>query len=164
MRTVPKRRRQENKTDYKARLIMLKSGLPRVVFRKTNKYICGQLIRSKEAHDFISIGLDSRELLKYGWPKDMKSIKSLPGAYLTGLLLGKKVVDKEGKIKAIFDIGLQRSIPKSREYAFLKGVCDGGVEISCSEKMFPDESRISGKHLKKDIHFEQIKQKIEKEA
>ena len=164
MRTIKKRRRLENKTDYKARLVMLKSELPRVVFRKTNKYIIGQLVKSKEAHDFVSVGLDSRELLKYGWPKEMKSIKSLPAAYLTGFLLGKKAVDKEGKIKAIFDIGLLRSIPKSKEYAFLKGVCDAGVEIPCSEKMFPDESRISGKHLKKGVEFDKIKQKIDKEA
>ena len=164
MRTIKKRRRLENKTDYKARLVMLKSELPRVVFRKTNRYVIGQLVKSKEARDFISVGLDSRDLIKYGWPKELRSIKSLPAAYLTGLLLGKKVVDKEGKIKAILDIGLLRSIPKSKEYAFLKGVCDAGVEVSCSEKMFPDESRISGKHLKKGIEFEKIKQKIEKEA
>jgi len=164
MRTIKKRRRLENKTDYKARLVMLKSELPRIVFRKTNRYVIGQLVKSKEAHDFISVGLDSRDLIGYGWPKEMKSIKSLPAAYLTGFLLGKRVVDKEGKIKAIFDLGLQRSIPKSREYAFLKGVCDAGVEIACGEKMFPDESRILGKHLKRSVEFESIKQKIDKEA
>lgn len=162
MKTIRKRRRIECKTDYKARLLMLTSGKPRVIFRKTNRYITGQLVKSNEARDSVSIGLDSRELKKYGWP-DSGSIKSLPAAYLTGLLLGKKIIDKEGKINAIFDIGLQRNSPGSREYAFLKGVVDSGVSINCNEKMFPEESRISGKHLKKSIEFEKIKSKIEKE-
>jgi len=163
MRTIPKRRRLENKTDYKARKIMLTSGKPRIVFRKTNKYIIGQFVKSKEARDSVSIGLDSRELVKFGWPKT-PSIKNLPAAYLTGFLLGKRISDKEGKIKAIFDLGLARSLPKSREYAFLKGVIDAGVEINCDKKMFPDDSRILGKHLKQDISVESIKQKINKEA
>ncbi len=162
MKTIRKRRRIECKTDYKARLLMLESGKARVIFRKTNRYIIGQLVKSKEARDGVSIGLDSRELEKYGWPKS-ESIKSLPAAYLTGLLLGKRIIDKEGKINVIFDIGLQRSIPKSREYAFLKGIVDSGVLINCDEKMFPDESRISGNHLKKSIDFGKIKGKIDKE-
>ena len=163
MRTIKKRRRLQGKTDYKARLVMLKSGIARVVFRKTNRYIIGQFIKSKEAKDFISVGLDSRELVAFGWPKS-PSIKSLPAAYLTGFLLGKKVIDKEGKTRAIFDLGLMRSIPKSREYAFLKGVIDSGVEISGDKKMFPEESRLLGKHLKNNVSVEAIKQKIAKEA
>lgn len=163
MRTIKKRRRLENKTDYKARLIMLKSGKPRMVFRKTNRYLIGQFIKSREAKDTVSIGLDSRELVKFGWVKS-HSIKSMPAAYLTGFLLGKKVGDKEGKVEAVFDLGLLRSIPKSREYAFLKGAIDAGIEVSCDRKMFPDEAKILGKHLKKNVSVESIKQKISKEA
>ncbi len=74
------------------------------------------------------------------------------------------MVDKEGKIKAIFDIGLLRSIAKSREYAFLKGVVDSGVIIPHGKEVFPDESRILGKHLKKSVPAEKIKQEIEKNA
>lgn len=162
MKTIKKRRRIEGKTDYRARLVMLKSGKPRIIFRKTNRYIIGQLVSSKEAQDKILIGLDSRALENYGWPKS-GSIKSLPAAYLTGLLLGKKVIDKERKIKAIFDLGLNRNSAKSREYAFLKGVIDAGVEIKCDAKVFPEDSRLAGKHLKKNIDFEKIKTKIDKE-
>ena len=43
MRTMRKRRRQ-NRTDYKARIALLKSEKPRVVVRKTNRYILSQLI------------------------------------------------------------------------------------------------------------------------
>ncbi len=164
MITVRKRRRIEAKTDYKARIEMLKGNMPRVVFRKTNRYITGQFVKSKEAQDFVSIGVESRSLLEFGWPDGAKgSLKSLPAAYLTGFLLGKRILDKEGKIKAILDIGMQRSTPKSKMYAFLKGVVDSGVEISCNEKMFPDEAKISGKNAKKEIPFKKIKEKIEKQ-
>ena len=55
-----------------------------------------------------------------------------------------------------------RVLHKSRIYGFLKGMIDSGTKISCSEKMFPSEDRISGKHLKKDFSkiFESIKSKI----
>lgn len=73
------------------------------------------------------------------------------------------MIEKEGKSRAIFDLGLSRSIPKSKAYAFLKGVIDAGVEIPCSESMFPEESRILGKHLKKNIPAAEIKNKIQKD-
>ena len=158
-----KRRRRQGKTDYKARLSLLKSTKPRIVFRKTNKYILGQYVKSREAQDRVEIGVASSQLLKYGWPKEASgSLKSLPAAYLTGLLLGKKILDKEDKAKAILDIGLLRNIKKSRIYAFVKGLKDAGVEIPCNEKMFPDELRLAGRHMKKNIEFEKIKSNINK--
>ena len=36
---IPKRRRKQGKTDYAKRIKLLKSKSPRIVFRKTNKYI-----------------------------------------------------------------------------------------------------------------------------
>ena len=41
MKTV-KRRRHQRKTDYKKRIALLKSEKPRIVVRKTNKYILSQ--------------------------------------------------------------------------------------------------------------------------
>ena len=97
-RKMMKRRKQEKKTDYKARLNMLKSGKGRIVFRKTKRYIIGQYIKSEEAKDSVIIGLTSKELLKYGWPASLEgSLKSLPACYLAGFLLGKKILDKEEK-------------------------------------------------------------------
>lgn len=96
-KTIKKRRRIEGKTDYKARIKMLVSGKARVLFRKTNRYIIGQFVRSKEARDSVVVGTDSRELVKYGWPK-AESIKSTPAAYLTGFLLGKKSDRERRKI------------------------------------------------------------------
>lgn len=139
------KRRIEGKTDYKARLNLLKSGKNRVVFRKTNKYIIGQYIKSIEAKDHVIIGITSKEILKYEWPKALTgSLKSLPASYLTGFLLGKKIIDK-GYKDGIADIGLYKSIAKSRAYSFLKGVADAGVKIKVEGKMFPDDKRIREK-------------------
>ena len=80
MKTL-KRRRKEAKTDYGIRLKLLKSGVPRIVFRKSNRYIIAQYVTSNEAQDRVVVGITSKILLKYGWPEDMKgSLKSLPAS------------------------------------------------------------------------------------
>lgn len=165
---IQKRRRREFKTNYSKRIKMLKGNLPRIVFRKTNKKIIGQYVTSKEAQDSVIVEANSMDLLKYGWPKENTgSLKSLPAAYLTGFLLSKRIIESEKGEKAILDIGLIRNVKKSRIYAFLKGVVDGGLDVPCNEKAFPEEERISGKNTKiKDFRerFNKIKIKIEKEG
>jgi len=149
MKKVIIKRKRERKTDYKARKGFLKSGLPRIVIRKTNRYLIVQYVESSEARDKVIVGTSSQELLKHGWAKEKAgSLKSVPAAYLTGKLLGSKIKDK-GKV--ILDIGLNRSVAGSRIYAVLKGLVDGGADIAYDEKVFPSEDRISGKHLKEDV-------------
>ena len=60
------------------------------------------------------------------------------------------------------DFGMLRTIGKSKLFAFLKGVVDAGVKIQCPEENFPEEDRISGKHLKSDFSktFKEIKSMI----
>ena len=161
MKTV-KRRRKENKTDYLNRLKLLKSGIPRIVFRKTNKYLLVQYVTSKEAQDKVELNITSKELLKHGWPEEFKgSLKSIPAAYLTGILISNKI--KEKKLKnPIVDFGMQRVLHKTKVYSFLKGLIDAGLEISCDKKNFPNEETLNGKFLKKDFSktFEEIKSKI----
>ena len=160
MRTI-KRRRQEGRTDYKARLNLLKSGLPRVIIRKTNRYIIVQYVKSKEAQDHVIVTANSKELLKHGWPEERKgSLKSLPACYLVGLLLGKKIKEKEKKVKAILDTGLNRNVKKNRIYAVLKGLVDSEIEMAHKEEIFPDKKRLEGEHLKNKIDFDKIKNKL----
>ena len=162
---VDKKRRKANKTDYLKRINLLKSGTPRVVFRKTNKYILSQYVTSKEAQDKVIMSINSTDLKKYGWPQEFQgSLKSIPASYLTGFLIGKKII-KQKLENPIVDLGMIRILYKTKVYAFLKGLKDSGVEIKCDEKMFPEEERIKGKNLKKDFSktFEKIKSKIEKE-
>jgi large subunit ribosomal protein L18 len=152
-RTV-RRRRKESKTDYKARFGFLKSGEPRIIFRKTNRYIIGQIVNSEIAQDRIIVGVNSRDLLKAGWPEELKgSLKNLGACYLTGYMLGRKSRDVK---KAIFDIGLQRNIAKSRIYAFLKGVLDAEIEVAHNEKVLPSEE-IIGKDDKMQKIIEKVK-------
>ena len=159
MRTQKQRRRQ-HKTDYLKRLKLLKSGKPRIVFRRTNKNIIAQYVQSKEAKDKIVFGVNSKNLLKYGWPENAKgSLKSITASYLTGYLIGKQIKDKKLE-QPIIDFGMLRMIQKGKQYAFIKGVIDSGIDIKCSEKAFPIEERIKGEHMKNKIPFDEIKKKI----
>ena len=134
---MKRQRRLEAKTDYKARLAMLKSSEKRLVVRKTNKYIIAQIVETSEAQDKILIGANSKDLLEKGWPKDKEgSLKSLPAAYLTGFTLGKMAAEKKIN-SAIFDIGLNRNVMKSRIYAVLKGALDAGLKIPHNPDALP---------------------------
>ena len=158
-RVVRVRRRRENKTDYKARIGLLKSDTPRFVVRKTNRYITAQIIKSKEAQDSTLHSVNSKELRGYGYNS---SFKNIPASYLTGFLLGVKA--RKDIKKAILDIGLQRSTKGSKLYAALKGFIDSGIEVSHSKDILPDEKRIKGEHTKKPLNIEEIKKKIEQGA
>ncbi|PIN90171.1 50S ribosomal protein L18 [Candidatus Pacearchaeota archaeon CG10_big_fil_rev_8_21_14_0_10_32_14] len=159
-----KRRRIENKTNYDKRLNMLKSGSLRIVFRKSNRYIQAQLVESIESQDKILINLKSSELMKYGWPEEARnSLKSLPASYLIGYLIGNKIDDKSKKKGLIVDLGMYRTVHKSKIYAFIKGLVDAGVEVTSKEDIFPEEDRIKGNHLKNKIvmkKFDEVKKKI----
>lgn len=165
MKTILKRKKL-GKTDYKKRFGLLKSGKARIAIRKTNKYIIIQYIKSKESRDSVVMGITSKELLKYGWPEKIKgSLKSIPAAYLTGILAGKRIIKMDKNADAIIDLGLARNVSGSRLYASLKGLIDAGLNINCEEKIFPKDERIKGKHLRQDFSktFEDIKSKITKE-
>jgi len=150
---LDKKRRRERKTNYKKRLILLKGNYPRLVVRKTNKYIIMQIIESKHAQDKVLCSVNTKELLKYGWAEDKKgSLKSLPACYIGGLLLGKKVKNVK---KFILDSGLAPSTKGSRIYACVKGISDSGIEIEHDEKILPSEERI-----KQIEGFDEIKETI----
>jgi len=145
-----KRRRRENKTDYKLRLGLLKSGCPRIVIRKTNKYFIAQAVESFEAQDNIITGVTSKDLVKLGWDvKNTGSLKSVSAGYLTGKMLAKKLGKR--KEKFIVDLGMARTISGGRIFAVVKGLKDGGVNIDADEKAFPSEERIAGEHLKPEV-------------
>lgn len=157
-RTI-KRRRKEAKTDYHSRLRMLASGMPRLVVRKTNRYILAQLIHSDIAQDSVICGANSRELLNYGWPESLRgSLKSLAAAYLTGMLLAQKSSQIESK-GILLDIGLQRNIKNGRIYATLKGCVDNGMKILHSAKVLPDEKHIEENKKTREV-FLKLKEQL----
>ncbi|MCK9568382.1 50S ribosomal protein L18 [Candidatus Pacearchaeota archaeon] len=161
---VPKRRRIEGKTDYANRVRLLKGETPRVVFRRTNKYIVAEYVTSHEAQDKIEIGFNSKKLKEFGWPAEFEgSLKSVPASYLTGFLMGKEIAKKKLSTP-IVDVGMIRTISKNKTFAFIKGLIDAGMKIKCAKEKFPEEERIEGKNLKKDFTkiFKEIKSKIDK--
>ena len=159
---IQKRRRRENKTDYAKRIKLLKGGKPRIVFRKSNRYVVAQYVKSSEAQDKVEFGVTSRDLIGFGWPKESSgSLKSIPAAYLTGFLMGKKILDKKAE-NPIIDFGMNRMLYKTKTYAFLKGVIDSGIKIDSKEEIFPEQDRIEGKHMKNKVDIQGIKSNIEK--
>lgn len=155
MKKLDKRRRRENKTNYVKRLILLKSNLPRLIVRKTNRYLIVQLVESINAQDKVISSANTKELLKYGWPeKNHGSLKSLSAAYLAGFIIAKKSINK--KIKdVILDSGLIPSTKGSRVYAVVKGAADGGLKIAYDEKILPSNEMIN-----KYPFFEKVKNNL----
>jgi LSU ribosomal protein L18P len=83
------RRRREGKTNYYKRREMIKSGLPRLVIRKTNNYIIAQVVTAKVTGDVVIVSATSKELVRLGWKG---GTKNTPAAYLVGLLIGYKAL------------------------------------------------------------------------
>lgn len=159
LRTL-KRRRRECKTDYKNRLNLLKSGIPRIVIRLSNKYFIVQAVESHESQDKVLLTVNSRDLLKEGWDKKFGgSLKSIPAGYLTGILFANKV-DKSKKY--IADLGLAKTIYGNRLFSVLAGIVQGGVDINVNEEVFPPQERLNGEHLKEEVkkNVEKVKLKL----
>ncbi len=154
---VKKRRRREGKTDYHLRLKLLKSKKPRLVVRKTNRYIIAQIVESKEAKDRVIVGATTKKLKEFNWNYGFKNV---PSAYLLGLLIGKMA--KEKKIEeAILDIGLHRVTRGNRIFSVLAGASKF-LNIPHDKKILPSEDRIYGKHINEEIEkkVKEIEKKI----
>ncbi|MEM0340871.1 MAG: 50S ribosomal protein L18 [Acidilobaceae archaeon] len=141
---VPLRRRREGKTDYYKRVKLIKSKKPRLVVRKTNKYILAQIVEAAIPGDKTIVAAHSIELSKlYGWLGDHNNTCA---AYLTGLLVGYRALLK-GITEAVLDIGLHRPSRGSRVFATLKGALDAGLKIPHSPDVLPSEDRIECRHI-----------------
>lgn len=140
---MPFRRKREGKTDYKKRLTLLKSGKPRVVIRKTLRYLTIQLVEYRPEGDRVVLTVSSQHLPKLGWKY---SCGNVPAAYLTGLLFGKKAQEKKAS-QVIADLGGRPSVKGSRLYAAIKGIQDAGLKVGYSDEMLPDQNRIHGQHI-----------------
>lgn len=157
--TVKFRRRRAGKTNYHNRLALLISRKPRLVIRKTNKYIICQIINYTEKGDKVIASVHSKELVKAGWKHSCNNISA---AYLTGIAIANAA--KKAKVSdVILDAGLYHSTKGSVIYAALKGAVDSELNIPHNPEVFPSEDRILGKHTKaKDLSkdMEAIKKKL----
>ncbi len=141
--SVRYRRRREQKTSYRRRLALLKSGRPRIAVRPSNKHIRVQAIRYDPDGDVIVSQSHSSDLAGYGW---RHATGNIPAAYLTGFLFGThaKKLDADDYI---FDAGLANPAKGSRTYAALKGVVDAGVSVRAGDDIYPVDERLAGKHI-----------------
>jgi large subunit ribosomal protein L18 len=155
---VPFRRRREGRTDYRHRAALLRGGVARLVVRKSNKHIRVQFIEYDDKGDRVLATAVSKELEELGWTG---SGKSTPGAYLTGMLAGKRAKEK-GLEEAVLDIGLREPTKGAVVFAALRGAVDAGIDVPHSEEMVPSGERLSGKHMKEGLAaaFEAAKSKI----
>ncbi len=161
-RTIKKRRR-ENKTDYSLRFSLLKSKVPRIVIRRTNKYFIVQAVEVHESQDKTILGITSKDLLEQGWDKKYTgSLKSVPAAYLTGILFAHKLLEKNKENKFILDLGMARHIKGNRIYAVAKGLVDGGLDINLGKEAVPSNERLNAEHLKPEVKaiFMKVKEKL----
>ena len=140
---VPFRRRREGKTNYRRRLRLLLSRRPRVVVRRSNRYITMQLVSPGEQGDKTLVVAKSSELSRFGYEG---GVNNCPSAYLTGLLFGKRALEV-GFAEGVLDIGRLTPAHGTNIYAALKGVIDSGMRIPSDPSVFPSEERIKGAHI-----------------
>jgi large subunit ribosomal protein L18 len=156
---VPFRRRREGKTDYRARLKLIRSGSPRLVVRRTLNHTTIQLVTYDEKGDRVIVSASTGHLRELGWAF---ATGNTPAAYLAGLMAGRRAF-KASVTEAILDLGRIRPSKGSRVFAALKGVIDAGVEVPHSDEVLPSEQRIKGAHLNKPEiakNFDEVRQKI----
>jgi large subunit ribosomal protein L18 len=135
------RRKRKDKTNYRKRMNLLKSGTPRLVIRPSLKNLNVQIIQYGAEGDKVVVSANSSQLKKHGWKG---SSSNIPAAYLIGLLAGKNAKNiKEAKLD-IFHANLTKAC---KIYAAVKGVVDSGIKVSVPKDLLPSEDRVKGKHV-----------------
>lgn len=124
----------------------------------TNENTQVQVLTPGMTGDKVIASAHSRYLIEKGWKGSRKSV---PAAYLTGYLAGKKAIGKGAK-GAIMYTGTRRFT--QRMSAALKGVIDAGLEVPADPETFPIEARINGEHLTVKNDVSKIKSAIDSEV
>ena len=135
------KRIRQHKTNYRKRAAILVGRHHFITVKVTNQNVLTRLLDPDIKGDKVLATAHSRELVKQGWNG---SLNSLPACYLTGILLGKKCLEKN------FDSGVLYTGMNpftSRVAACLKGIVDAGVYVPASEDSFPEQDRLDGNHI-----------------
>ncbi len=152
------RRLREEKTNYKKRATMLVGKHDFITVMISNENTQVQVLKPEITGDRVIASAHSRYLLQKGWKGSRKSI---PAAYLTGYLAGKKAIGS-GANDAILYTGTKKYT--QRMAAALKGVIDAGLKVPADSETFPPEERINGGHLTVKNDVLQIKSTIDGEV
>jgi len=130
-----------DKTNYRKRAAVIVGRHSFATVKVTDQNVAAQILKPTPTGDLVIASAHSHELAKHGWKG---STNSLPACYLTGLLLGKKALEK-GTSKAVLYIGKDHFTTRVATCA--KGIADSGVNIPISDESLPDAERISGQHI-----------------
>lgn len=162
---VKYRRRRAGKTDYRARLRLIKQSKNkgdspkfRLVVRYSNKSICCEVVSALMAGDRTVSHAHSHELVNFGIKVGLSNYSA---AYCVGLLCARRCLENFSQDKvcspskqisgnhnpcetktpgnpftAVLDAGLKRTSTGSKIFAVLKGAVDGGLSIPHNEKRF----------------------------
>ena len=152
------RRLREEKTNYKKRGTMLMGKRDFITVNITNENTQVQILKPNMTGDKVVSSAHSRYLLEKGWKGSRKSV---PAAYLTGYLAGKKALGQGAK-DAILYTGTKKYT--QRMAAALKGVIDAGVQVPANDETFPSDDRINGEHLTVKNDVSKIKSTIDNEV
>ncbi len=152
------RRLREEKTNYKKRGTLLIGKRDFITVNITNENTQVQVLKPGMTGDKVIASAHSRYLLKKGWKGSRKSI---PAAYLTGYLAGKKAIGNGAK-DAVLYTGTRKYT--QRMAAALKGVVDAGVKVPADSETFPSDDRIKGEHLTVKNDTTKIKSAIDSEV
>jgi len=152
------RRLREEKTNYRKRGTMLMGKRDFITVNISNQNTQVQILTPGMTGDKVISSAHSRYLIEKGWKGSRKSV---PAAYLTGYLAGKKAISKGAK-NAILYTGTKRYT--QRMAAALKGIIDAGLKVPASEDTFPPEDRINGKHLTVKNDVSKMKSTIDSEV
>jgi large subunit ribosomal protein L18 len=142
-KNAPLKRKKQGKTNYKKRLRLLLSGKHRLIIRPFLNNVSAQIVDYSPEGDKVVAAATARDVEKLGWKFNKGN---MPSAYLTGLLAGKKAVEK-GVKEAILDVGLRNPTKGSKAFACLKGAIDAGLNIPYSKEELPSDDKISGKDI-----------------
>ena len=137
------RRRREGTTNYKRRKAAVISKQLMLYVFVSDKNTTIQIISPRLKGDLVLASTTSKELLKFGWKLPRRSV---PAAYLTGLLLGSKAIQKNlGNTIVYTNVKMYHA--SGRVASALKGVLDAGFKLPVGEDTLPNDSRVSGAHI-----------------
>ncbi len=153
------KRKKEGVTDYRKRLSLLKSESPRLVVRVSRKGFTAQVAEYDPEGDVIRGTVTSKVMEKVAGIKG----NNTQTCYLGGYYLG-KVAQKRDIDYAVLDIGRFDLVKGGRIAAVLKGFTDSGVEVPCSDEIFPSKERLNGKHVKNPVKLDEAMKKIDEKV
>jgi large subunit ribosomal protein L18 len=140
------KRIREDKTNYRKRSAVLIGRHLFVTVKISDQNVAAQVLKPTPTGDIVIASAHSRELAEHGWKG---AFNNLPACYLTGMLLGKKAMQKEIDAAVLY---IGKNHFTSRVGACTKGIVDAGVSMPVSEESLPDEDRISGQHIAEYSH------------